>query len=87
MEIYIVIWNWMKFKSIFFIKIFVSFLNLYTNYIYYITDRIKQILIYIRTKYIIIWNEIIINKMDDSFQIVYFIKIKNQRTYQFNKME
>lgn len=87
MEIYIVIWNWMKFKSIFFIKIFVSFLNLYTNYIYYIADRIKQILIYIRTKYIIIWNEIVINKMDDSFQIVYFIKIKNQRTYQFNKME
>lgn len=84
MEIYIVIWNWMKFKSIFFIKIFVSFLNLY---IYYIADRIKQILIYIRTKYIIIWNEIVINKMDDSFQIVYFIKIKNQRTYQFNKME
>lgn len=77
----------MKFKSIFFIKIFVSFLNLYTNYIYYIADRIKQILIYIRTKYIIIWNEIVINKMDDSFQIVYFIKIKNQRTYQFNKME
>lgn len=74
----------MKFKSIFFIKIFVSFLNLY---IYYIADRIKQILIYIRTKYIIIWNEIVINKMDDSFQIVYFIKIKNQRTYQFNKME
>lgn len=87
MEIYIVIWNWMKFKSIFFIKIFVSFLNLYTNYIYYIADRIKQILIYIRTKYIIIWNEIVVNKMDDSFQIVYFIKIKNQRTYQFNKME
>lgn len=84
MEIYIVIWNWMKFKSIFFIKIFVSFLNLY---IYYIADRIKQILIYIRTKYIIIWNEIVINKMDDSFQIVYFIKIKNQRAYQFNKME
>lgn len=84
MEIYIVIWNWMKFKSIFFIKIFISFLNLY---IYYIADRIKQILIYIRTKYIIIWNEIVINKMDDSFQIVYFIKIKNQRTYQFNKME
>lgn len=84
MEIYIVIWNWMKFKSIFFIKIFVSFLNLY---IYYIADRIKQILIYIRTKYIIIWNEIVINKMDDSFHIVYFIKIKNQRTYQFNKME
>lgn len=84
MEIYIVIWNWMKFKSIFFIKIFVSFLNLY---IYYIADRIKQILIYIRTKYIIIWNEIVVNKMDDSFQIVYFIKIKNQRTYQFNKME
>lgn len=77
----------MKFKSIFFIKIFVSFLNLYTNYIYYIADRIKQILIYIRTKYIIIWNEIVVNKMDDSFQIVYFIKIKNQRTYQFNKME
>lgn len=46
----------MKFKSIFFIKIFVSFLNLYTNYIYYIADGIKQILIYIRTKYIIIWN-------------------------------
>lgn len=84
MEIYIVIWNWMKFKSIFFIKIFVSFLNLY---IYYIADRIKQILIYIRTKYIIIWNEIVVNKMDDSFQIIYFIKIKNQRTYQFNKME
>lgn len=84
MEIYIVIWNWMKFKSIFFIKIFVSFLNVY---IYYIADRIKQILIYIRTKYIIIWNEIVINKMDDSFQIVYFIKIKNQRAYQFNKME